>query len=149
MGFLRRPKNLKKYLSYFWQEHRVLCAQQHTCQKVDKDFSKQRWSSCIIQTLHSKDSSEYNGHWIKLGFSMLSSVQWHAGLYLSEASIKAFHWIIVSVNLACLGWQKRPEKWLHSSVIPATLFFRAQVEDATDNSCANSRTYKKNDCWFF
>ena len=47
------PKNLKKYSSYFWQECRVLCAQQCTCQKVDKDFSKQMWSSRIIQTLQS------------------------------------------------------------------------------------------------
>ena len=51
MGFLRRPQNLKKSSSYFWQERRVLCAQQCTCQKVDEDFSKQMWSSCIIQTL--------------------------------------------------------------------------------------------------
>ena len=35
MGFLRRPQNLKKSSSYFWQEHRVLCSQQLTCQKVD------------------------------------------------------------------------------------------------------------------
>ena len=35
MGFLRRPQNLKKSSSYFWQERRVLCAQQRTCQKVD------------------------------------------------------------------------------------------------------------------
>ena len=41
----------KKSLSYFWQERRVLCAQQRTCQKVDEDFSKQMWSSRIIQTL--------------------------------------------------------------------------------------------------
>ena len=34
-----------------WQERRVLCAQQRTCQKVDKDFSKQMWLSHIIQIL--------------------------------------------------------------------------------------------------
>ena len=45
LGFLRRPKNLKKSSSYFWQE------QQRTFQKVDEDFSKQMWTSCIIQTL--------------------------------------------------------------------------------------------------
>ena len=28
----------KKSSSYFWQERRVLCAQQRTCQKVDEDF---------------------------------------------------------------------------------------------------------------
>ena len=28
-----------------------MCAQQRTCQKVDEDFSKQMWSSRIIQTL--------------------------------------------------------------------------------------------------
>ena len=32
-------KNLKKSSSYFWQEHRVLCVKQRTCQKVDEDFS--------------------------------------------------------------------------------------------------------------
>ena len=37
-GFLRRPQNLKKSLSYFWKERCVLFAQQHTCQKVDEDF---------------------------------------------------------------------------------------------------------------
>ena len=42
---------MKKSSSYFWQERRVLCAQQRTCQKVDEDFSKQMWSSRIIQTL--------------------------------------------------------------------------------------------------
>ena len=47
LGFLRRPQNLKKSLSYVWQEHRNLCAQQRTCQKVDEDFSKQMWSSRI------------------------------------------------------------------------------------------------------
>ena len=41
----------KKSSSYFWQERRVLCAQQRTCQKVEEDFSKQMWSSRIIQTL--------------------------------------------------------------------------------------------------
>ena len=51
MGFLRRPQNLKKSSLYFWQERRVLCTQQRTCQKVDKDFSKQMWSSHSIQTL--------------------------------------------------------------------------------------------------
>ena len=48
MGFLRRPQ---KSSSYFWQECHVLCAQQRTCQKVDEDFSKQMWTSRIIQTL--------------------------------------------------------------------------------------------------
>ena len=51
MGFLRRTQNLKKSSTYFWQEHRVLCVQQRTCQKVDEDFSKQMWSSRSIQTL--------------------------------------------------------------------------------------------------
>ena len=32
---------MKKSSSYFRQERRVLCAQQCTCQKVDKDFLKQ------------------------------------------------------------------------------------------------------------
>ena len=54
MGFLRRPQNLKKSSSYFWQEHHVLCAQQRTCQKVDEDFSKQMWTSRIIQTFFKK-----------------------------------------------------------------------------------------------
>ena len=27
-------------------------AKQRICQKVDKDFLNQMWSSCIIQTLH-------------------------------------------------------------------------------------------------
>ena len=54
MGILRRPHNLKKSLSYFRQERRVLYAQQRTCQKVDEDFSKQMWSSPIIQTLCGK-----------------------------------------------------------------------------------------------
>ena len=48
MGFLRSPQNLKKSLSYFWQERSVLCPQ---CQKVNKDFSRQMWSSRFIQTL--------------------------------------------------------------------------------------------------
>ena len=39
---------------------RVLCAQQHTCQKVDKDFSKQMWTSHIIQTLPMHISTEKN-----------------------------------------------------------------------------------------
>ena len=30
--------------------HRVLCAQQRTCQKVDEDLSKQMWSSRILYT---------------------------------------------------------------------------------------------------
>ena len=51
MGFLRRPQNLKKSSSYFWQECRVLCAQQRTCQKVDEDFFFKMWTSRIIQTL--------------------------------------------------------------------------------------------------
>ena len=38
MGFLRRPQNLKKSLSYFWQERRFLCVQQLTWKKVDEDF---------------------------------------------------------------------------------------------------------------
>ena len=37
-------KNLKKSLSYFWQERHLLWAQQHTCQKDDEDFSKQMWT---------------------------------------------------------------------------------------------------------
>ena len=53
MGFLRRPQNLKKSSSYFWQVQHVLCAQQRTCQKVDEDFSTQMWTSRIIQTLFS------------------------------------------------------------------------------------------------
>ena len=40
MSFLRRPQNLKKSLSYFWQERRVQCAQQRTCQRVDDDLKK-------------------------------------------------------------------------------------------------------------
>ena len=48
LGLMRRRQNLKKKLSYFWQERRVLCAKQCTCQKVDEDFSKQMWTSCII-----------------------------------------------------------------------------------------------------
>ena len=32
----------------------VLCAQQRTCQKIDDDFSKQMWSSRIIQNLPGK-----------------------------------------------------------------------------------------------
>ena len=48
------PQNLKKSLSYFWQEHGVLCVHQRTCQKVDEDFFKKMWTSHIIQTLISK-----------------------------------------------------------------------------------------------
>ena len=44
----------KKSSLYFWQEHRVLWGQQRTCQKVNEDFSKQMWSSRIIQTLKNK-----------------------------------------------------------------------------------------------
>ena len=32
--------------------------QQLTCQNIDKDFSKQMWSSCIIQTLKVKSTVE-------------------------------------------------------------------------------------------
>ena len=49
--FSEGHKIWKKSSSYFWQERRVLCAQQRTCQKVEEDFSKQMWSSRIIQTL--------------------------------------------------------------------------------------------------
>ena len=52
--FLRRPQNLKKYSSYFWQSV-VFCARNSALvKKVDEDFSKQIWTSCIIQTLTSK-----------------------------------------------------------------------------------------------
>ena len=36
--FWESHKIWKKSSSYFWQERRVLCAQQRTCQKVDEDF---------------------------------------------------------------------------------------------------------------
>ena len=49
--FWEGHKIWKKSSSYHWQERRVLCKQQHTCQKVDEDFSKQMWSSRIIQNL--------------------------------------------------------------------------------------------------
>ena len=49
-----KATKFEKTLSYFWQEHRVLCVQQLTCQKVDDDFSKQMWSSRIIQNLPGK-----------------------------------------------------------------------------------------------
>ena len=49
LGLLRRRQNLKKI--FVVQERRVLCTQQRSCQKFDEDFSKQMWSSCIIQTL--------------------------------------------------------------------------------------------------
>ena len=45
---------MKKSSKYFRQEHRVLCAQKRTCQKVDEDFLKQMWSNLIIQTLKTK-----------------------------------------------------------------------------------------------
>ena len=49
--FLRRPQNLKISSLYFWQERRVLWAQQRTCQKVDEDFQREIWTSRVIQTL--------------------------------------------------------------------------------------------------
>ena len=49
--FWEGHKIWKKDSLYFWQEHCALCAQQRTCQKVYKYFSKQMWTSCIIQTL--------------------------------------------------------------------------------------------------
>ena len=52
MGFLRRPQNLKKSSLYFWQERRVLCTQQRTCQIVDEDFSKQMWSQVVLYKLY-------------------------------------------------------------------------------------------------
>ena len=39
-------KNLRRTF-----EPGVLFAQQHTRQKVNEDFSKQMWTSCIVQTL--------------------------------------------------------------------------------------------------
>ena len=49
--FCEGHKIWKKSSLYFWHVCRVLCAQQRTCLKVDEDFSKQMWSSSIIQTL--------------------------------------------------------------------------------------------------
>jgi hypothetical protein len=50
--FWESQKIWRKSSSYFWQERRVLCAQQRTgtCQKVDEDFSKQMWSSRMYYT---------------------------------------------------------------------------------------------------
>ena len=36
--FWEGPQNFKKSSSYFWQERRILCGQQRTCQKVDEDL---------------------------------------------------------------------------------------------------------------
>ena len=49
--FWEGNKIWKKFSSYFWQERRVLCEQQPTCQKVDEEFLKQMWTSRIIRTL--------------------------------------------------------------------------------------------------
>ena len=49
--FWEGHKIWKNSSSYFWQECRVLCAQQRNYQKADKDFLNQIWTSCNIQTL--------------------------------------------------------------------------------------------------
>ena len=58
--FWEGHKIWKKSSSYFLQERRILCAQQHTCQKVNEDFSKQMWSSRILQTLLSSSFNPTN-----------------------------------------------------------------------------------------
>ena len=51
-GFSEKATKFEKiFIRHSWQECRILCAQQCTCQKVDEDFSKQMWTSRIIQTL--------------------------------------------------------------------------------------------------
>ena len=49
-GFSEKATKFEKNLRCtFDKERRDLCAQQLTCQKVDEDFSKQMWSTFIIQ----------------------------------------------------------------------------------------------------
>ena len=52
-GFFEKATKFEKNLRRIFDKSivRVLCAQQRTCQKIDEDFSKQMWSSRIIQTL--------------------------------------------------------------------------------------------------
>ena len=51
MGFSEKVKKFEKIFVIL--DRRVLWAQQRTCQKVNEDFSKQMWLSCILQTLMS------------------------------------------------------------------------------------------------
>ena len=52
-GFSEKATNFEKNLRRTFDKRVVICARNCTCQKVDEDFSKQMWSSRIIQTLTS------------------------------------------------------------------------------------------------
>ena len=49
-GFSEKATKFEKIFVVVLTRCHVLCAQQRTCQKGDKDFSKQMWSSRIRYT---------------------------------------------------------------------------------------------------
>ena len=96
MGFLRRPQNLKKSSSYFWQERRFLCAQQHTCQKVDEDFSKQT-------TYFSRQSALYFYCQIKQSLSGNTDTTGQTTKICFRVNLTVFYFTILRADI-CLVW---------------------------------------------
>ena len=102
--FWEGHKIWKKSSLLFWQEHRVLCAQHRTCQKLDEDFFKKMWTSRIIQTLTNLiifKTPKLQNH-----YSTLSSLHWGLDetLRLDEAiSVSGLIELVITIEAKING----------------------------------------------